>query len=178
MTERTTGVAQAAAAGAARQPAAAAAAAAAAIAAVAQPAPAQTQTNVTVSVMDSYVPTIPEPSSDAIEAKFPHKTLTKIEGQPTYADFHQLREEIYRNALSSKSPFGGGNHGHMGAVMDGITYTIETGGATWIVPATSGMFPIFQHNASDTTKKKRIAEFVRDETGIKVSEATTTLLRN
>ena len=40
------------------------------------------------------------------------------------------------------------------------------------------MFPIFQHNASDTTKKNRIAEFVRDETGIKVSEATTTLLRN
>ena len=117
-TERTTNVAQAAAAGGAQ-----AAAAAANVAAV-QPAPAQAQTNVTVSVMDSYVPTIPEPSSDTIEAKFPHKTLTKIEGQPTYADFHQLREELYRNALSSKSPFGGGNHGHMGAVMESMTYIL------------------------------------------------------
>ena len=38
--------------------------------------------------MDTFVPVILEPSSDAIETKFPHKTLTKIEGQPTYADFH------------------------------------------------------------------------------------------
>ena len=38
------------------------------------------QTNVTVSVMDSFVPTIPEASADAIEAEFPHKTLSKIEG--------------------------------------------------------------------------------------------------
>jgi len=174
-TERTTNVAQAAAAGGIQ---AAAAGAAAAGAAAAQPAQAQPQTNVTVSVMDSYVPTIPEPSSDAIEAKFPHKTLTKIEGQPTYADFHLLREELYRNALSSKSPFGGGNHGHMGAVMDGMTYTIETGGATWTVPATSGIFPTFPPGASDAEKKIRIAEFVRDETGIKTNECTINLLRN
>ena len=65
------------------------------------------QMNVTVLVMDTFVPVIPEPSADAIEAKFPHKTLTKIEGQPTYADFHLIREEIFRNALSSKSPSGG-----------------------------------------------------------------------
>ena len=64
------------------------------------------------SVMDSFVPTIPEPSTDAIEAKFPHKTLTKIEGQPTYSDFFTLREELYRNALSSKSPFGGARRLH------------------------------------------------------------------
>ena len=54
--------------------------------------PTPAQTSVTVSVMDSFVPTILEPSTDAIEAKFPHKTLTKIEGQPTYADFFLLRE--------------------------------------------------------------------------------------
>eukprot|EP00957_Ditylum_brightwellii_P030822 2334973-Ditylum_brightwellii.AAC.1 len=65
--------------------------------------------------MDLFVPTIPEPSTETIEAKFPHRTLTKIKGQPTYADFYLLREEIYRNTLSSKSPFGGGSHGHVGA---------------------------------------------------------------
>ena len=94
----------------------------------AQANPSAAQTNVTVSVMDTFVPIIPEPSADAIEAKFPHKTLTKIEGQPTYADFHLIREEIFRNALSSKSPFGGGKHGHKGACTNTLTYTIETGG--------------------------------------------------
>ena len=62
--------------------------------------------------------------------------------------------------------------------MDGITYTIETGGATWTVPATSGMFPTFPPNSNDATKKRIIAEFVRDETGIKTAEVTINLLRN
>ena len=113
----------------------------------AAPAPAaaraRAQTNVTVSVMDTFVPVILEPSSDAIEAKFPHKTLTKIEGEPTYDDFLLLREESFRNALSSKSPFGGGNHGHKGACMAPLTYTIETGGVEWTVPVTHGIFPTF-----------------------------------
>ena len=71
------------------------------------------QTYVTVSVMDSFVPTISEPATDAIEAKFPHKTLTKVEGQPTYVHVFLLREELYCNALSSKCLFKGGKHGHI-----------------------------------------------------------------
>ena len=128
--------------------------------------------------MDSFVPTIPEPATDAIEAKFPHKTLTKVEGQSTYVDFFILREELYRNALSSKSPFGGGNHGHIGACMDEVTYTITTGGDKWTIPATAGMFPAFPAGANDDQKKQLIAEFVRDETGIKIANATINLLRN
>ncbi len=62
--------------------------------------------------------------------------------------------------------------------MDGITYTIESGGSAWTVPATGGMFPTFPTNANDATKKRRIAEFVRDETGIKTHECTVNLLRN
>ena len=136
------------------------------------------QTNVTVSVMDSFVPTIPEASTDAIESKFPHKHLTKIEGQPSYTEFFRLREELYRNALSSKSPFGGGKHGHLGACMDAPTYSITTGGVNWTVPESAGMFPFFPPGATDDTKKQIIAEFVRDETGIKVTDATINLLRN
>ena len=102
--------------------------------------------------MDSFVPTIPEPATDAIEAKFPHKTLTKVEGQPTYVDFFLLCEELYRNALSSKSPFGGGNHGHIDACMDKVTYTITTGGDKWTIPATAGMFPAFPAGANDDQK--------------------------
>ena len=140
--------------------------------------PPAAHTNVTVSVMDTFVPVIVEPSADAIEAKFPHKTLTKIEGEPTYNDFHLLREESFRNALSSKSPFGGGNHGHKGACTTPITYTIETGGAAWNVPATQGVFPTFPPGATDDEKRIVIAEFVRDEMGIKTADVTVNLLRN
>ena len=62
--------------------------------------------------------------------------------------------------------------------MDAMTYTIETGGAIWNVPTTAGMFPIFPAGANDDEKKRLIAEFVRDETGIKIAEATINLLRN
>lgn len=148
----------------------------------AAPAPAaaraRAQTNVTVSVMDTFVPVILEPSSDAIEAKFPHKTLTKIEGEPTYDDFLLLREESFRNALSSKSPFGGGNHGHKGACTAPATYAIETGGAAWTIPATRGILPTFPTGSTDDQKRVIIAEFVRDETGIKTAEVTINLLRN
>jgi hypothetical protein len=140
--------------------------------------PPAAQTNVTVSVMDTFVPVILEPSADAIEAKFPHKTLTKIEGELTYDDFLLLREESFRNALSSKSPFGGGNHGHKGACTAPLTYTIETGGVAWTVPVTQGIFPIFPAGATDDQKRIIIAEFVRDETGIKTAEVTINLLRN
>ena len=140
--------------------------------------PPAVHTNVTVLVMDTFPPTILEPSSDAIEASFPHKTLTKIEGEPTYEEFDLLREESFRNALSSKSPFGGGNHGHKGACTAPPTYIIETGGAAWNVPATQGIFPLFPAGATDHEKRVIIAEFVRDETGIKTAEATINLLRN
>ena len=53
--------------------------------------PPATQTNVTVLVMDSFVPTIPDPATNAIEAKFLHKTLTKVEGQPTYNSHYKRR---------------------------------------------------------------------------------------
>jgi len=73
--------------------------------AVAAAAPGINVPNVTISVMDSFIPTILEVSADDIDTKFPHKVLTKIEGQPTCAGFFKLLEEIYQNALTSKSPF-------------------------------------------------------------------------
>ena len=89
------------------------------------PAPALAST-VTVSVMDSFVSAIPDMSADNVEAKFPHKTLHKIEGQPTYAGLFQLLEEVYQNALTSKSQFGGGDRKHLGAAMSSAAYTIMT----------------------------------------------------
>lgn len=62
--------------------------------------------------------------------------------------------------------------------MDEMLYTIETNGDKWSVPSTAGMFPIFPAGSDDDYKKRLIAEFVRDETGIKTAETTINLLRN
>ena len=109
--------------------------------------------NVTISVMDSFIPTILEVSADDIDTKFPHKVLTKIEGQPTYAGFFKLREEIYQNTLTSKSPFGGATYGHLGVVMGDAVYTLATGNI-WTIPPSAGVdvYPTFPGGANETTK--------------------------
>ena len=134
-------------------------------------------TNTTISAMDSFIPTIPEVSADDIEAKFPHKVLTKIEGQPTYAGFFKLREEVYQNALTSKSPFGGATFGHLGVVMGAQAYTLATGNI-WAIPASAGVYPTFPAAATETMKRKLMSTFISTERGIRQWEATSNLLRN
>lgn len=50
----------------------------------------------------------------------------KIQGEPTYDDIRHLRTTIYQNAASVPSANGGGNHGHLGMVMDATTYASLT----------------------------------------------------
>ena len=130
-----------------------------------------------LSAMDTYVPIVDDVQADEVAAEFPHTTLTKVEGEPTYEDFYVFREELRRNALSVWSPFGGGDCGHLGLVMSGQRYTTETG-EVWSVPTSQGMFPNFAANATDTEKKRVVAEFVRDEKGIKTAKMVGKLLRN
>ena len=53
---------------------------------------------------------------------FPHPVLTRIIGEPDADSVEQLKSEVYANVQSISSPFGGGIHGHLGAVTDAITY--------------------------------------------------------
>ena len=62
-----------------------------------------------VSVMDTLIPQVPEVSAEDIAARFKTTTLTKIEGEPTYNEMDDIRDELYRNAMAIKSPFRGGN---------------------------------------------------------------------
>ena len=84
-------------------------AAAAAAAAPVVPAAAPVIQQVTVSMMDTFIPTIPEVSAEALAARFKTSSLTKIDGPPTHSDMDDIRDEIYRNCLAVKSIFGGAN---------------------------------------------------------------------
>jgi len=128
-------------------------------------------------MMDSVVPTIPEVTIDDVERKMPHPTLTRIEGEPDYASMSIVREELTRNAIASKSTFGGGKHGHYGSITDPATYVIDAG-VPWTVPAGGGLYPTFAAGMTDAQKKLEVARFVVEQTNIKRATTTEEVLKN
>ena len=62
------------------------------------------------------MPIIPDPEPDDIEWRFKHPTLTKIEDEPNYKQMCIVREELFCNAITIKSTFGGRKHSHLGSV--------------------------------------------------------------
>lgn len=69
---------------------------------------------------------------------------TKITGKPTYADIDELRTIIYTAAASIPSTRGGGQHGHLGMVMQPAPYALLAPGTPFDIPATQPVAPIFQ----------------------------------
>ena len=66
--------------------------------------------------------TIKPQSVEDIIAKFRIKTLTRIDGEPTYEAISKASHELYTNAATLASTLGGGQHGHIGMVMKPALY--------------------------------------------------------
>ena len=113
------------------------------------PAPA----NATVSAMDTFIPTIHDAKPDDIERRFKYSALTKIEGEPDYEQMCVVHKEIFRNAISIRSIFGGGEHGHLRSVSKPALYQTDSG-HTCTVAATGGVYPVFTTGATNDEKKK------------------------
>jgi hypothetical protein len=56
------------------------------------------------------------------ESYFQHPTLTKINGDPTYASFAKLERECKANGKSVSTTLGGGLQGHLGLVCSTAAY--------------------------------------------------------
>ena len=56
-------------------------------------------------------------SVDDVVAKFPMKTMPKIDGEPDYGNINTMMQLLYDNAASLPSTLGGGQHGHIGIIM-------------------------------------------------------------
>ena len=95
------------------------------------------------TVLNTFIPTIPDTNPKGIERRFKYSSLTKIEGEPEYEQMCLVREELCRNAIAIKSSFGGGKHGHLGSVTKPSLYLTETG-ETWNIPVSGGVYPMFQ----------------------------------
>jgi hypothetical protein len=59
---------------------------------------------------------------DELIAGFPHSSLPKVTGEPTFKDLKVVRRLINTSAMSVASHEGGGRHGHLGIIMNNEEY--------------------------------------------------------
>ena len=68
-------------------------------------------------------------------------TVTKIHGQPTSHDLTNLEKEIISILANIPTTLGGGNHGHVGVIMDQVDYNTMTTGIDFVNPVNPGIYP-------------------------------------
>ncbi len=77
-----------------------------------------------------------------IEDSLEKFNITKIDGQPTNKDMNQLTRELGAMLATVPTTNGGGDHGHIGMILDDLEYTsFSTGSNSFIVPKNPGPFP-------------------------------------
>jgi len=69
------------------------------------------------------------------------ETVTKIHGQPTSHDLTNLEKEIISILANIPTTLGGGNHSHVGVIMDPTDYSTMTGGIDFVNPVNPGIYP-------------------------------------
>jgi hypothetical protein len=74
---------------------------------------------------------------DELIAGFPHSSLPKVTGEPTFEDLKVIRRLLNTNAMSVASYEGGGRHGHLGIIMTNEEY-FATAVDVFPVPANPG----------------------------------------
>jgi hypothetical protein len=68
------------------------------------------------------------------------ETVTKIHGQPTSHNLTNLKKEIILILANIPTTLGGGNHGHVGVIMDPTDYNTMTDGIAFVNPANPGIY--------------------------------------
>ena len=68
--------------------------------------------------------------------------ITKIDGQPTDEDMNQLTRELGAMLATVPTTNGGGDHGHIGMILDDAEYkSFSTGSNPFVIPKNPGPFP-------------------------------------
>jgi len=93
-----------------------------------------------------------------VEQSLEKYEIMKIDGQPTDEDFNLLIKELTNAAGSVTTRNGGGEHGHVGTVIDEAEYiTFSNGGAKFVVPANPGPYPATV-DTDKAIRERQIAE--------------------
>jgi hypothetical protein len=84
--------------------------------------------------------------------------ITKIDGQPTDEDLNLLMKELTNAAGSVATLNGGGEHGHVGMVIDEAEYVLfSNGGSKFVVPTNPGPYPA-NVDTDKVIRERQIAE--------------------
>jgi hypothetical protein len=84
--------------------------------------------------------------------------ITKINGQPKDEDLNLLTKELTNAAGSIATQNGGGEHGHVGMVIDNAEYvTFSKNGTRFLVPTNPGPYPTTV-NPDKVIREQQIAE--------------------
>ena len=77
-----------------------------------------------------------------VEQNLDKYKITKIDGQPTDEDLNLLIKELTNAAGSVATTNGGGEHGHVGIIVEEAEYiTFSNGGERFVVPTNPGAYP-------------------------------------
>jgi hypothetical protein len=76
-----------------------------------------------------------------IRDKIRKETVTKIHGQPTSHDITILEKEIIATLANIPTSLGGGNHGHVGVIMNPTKYNTMTRGINFVNPVNPRIYP-------------------------------------
>jgi hypothetical protein len=74
---------------------------------------------------------------DELISGFPHSSLPRVTGEPTFEDLKVIRRLLNTNAMSVLSYIGGGRHGHLGIIMTNEEY-FATAANVFTVPNSPG----------------------------------------
>ena len=91
-------------------------------------------------------------SVDDVVAKFPMKTMPKIKGVPDYGNINTMIQLLYGNAALLPKTLGGGQHWHIGIIMNPQSYTILAN-TPYEIPPDPGIAPTHATGASAAIRK-------------------------
>jgi hypothetical protein len=76
-----------------------------------------------------------------IQDEFRKERVTKIHGQPKSQDLTILEKEIIAILANIPTTLGGGNHGHIGIIMEPTEYSTMSEGINFAYPLNPGFYP-------------------------------------
>eukprot|EP00957_Ditylum_brightwellii_P112177 8552806-Ditylum_brightwellii.AAC.1 len=78
--------------------------------------------------------------ADDMKARFPNKSITRMDGELNYDSINALCMQLYGNAGAVPTGLGGGQHCHISLVMDPALYTTLSA-AVYLAPALPNRTP-------------------------------------
>ena len=92
---------------------------------------------------------------------FPHQTLPKVYGEPTFQTLYDTSQRLRDNASAVKTTLGGGGHGLLAVLLSPATYHAITG-HVWAEPAHPGNAPDLPERTSQVTARNLLNVYAQN----------------